>query len=40
MNKLVITSVLAHYMDQNWALREVELTFDMVDSMFFSYFEC
>jgi len=38
-NKLGITSVIAYYMDRNWALREVQLVFDEVDSPFFSYFE-
>jgi len=27
-NKLAITLVIAYYMDRNWALREVQLTFD------------
>jgi len=39
MNKLAIMSVIAHYMDRNWALQEVQLAFDKVDSPFFSYFE-
>ena len=39
-NKLAITSVIAYYMDQNRALREVQLTFDKVNSLLFSYFEC
>jgi len=38
-NKLAITSVIAYYMDRNWALREVQLAFDEVDSPIFSYFE-
>jgi len=38
-NKLAITSVIAYYMDRNWALREVQLAFDEVDSPFFFYFE-
>jgi hypothetical protein len=38
-NKLAITSVIAYYMDQNWALREVPLAFDEVNSQMFSYFE-
>ena len=38
-NKLAITSVIAYYLDQNWALREVQLAFNEVDSPFFSYFE-
>jgi hypothetical protein len=35
-NKLAITSVIADYMDRNWALREVQLAFNQVDSPFFS----
>jgi len=38
-NKLAITSVIAYYMDRNWALQEVQLAFDEVDSPIFSYFE-
>jgi len=38
-NKLAITSVIAYYMDRNWALREVQLAFDEVYSPIFSYFE-
>jgi len=38
-NKLAITSVIAYYMDQNWALREVQLTFNEVKSPIFCYFE-
>jgi len=38
-NKLAITSVIAYYMDRNWALREVQLDFDEVDCMFCSRFE-
>jgi len=38
-NKLAITSVIAYYMDQNWALREVQLAFDEVDRLFYSQFE-
>jgi len=38
-NKLVITLVIAYYMDQNWALGEVQLTFDEVDCLFFSFFQ-
>jgi len=34
-NKLAITSVIAYYMDQNWALREVQLAFDEVDRLFY-----
>jgi hypothetical protein len=39
MNKLAITSVIAYYMDLNWALREVQLAFDEVNLLFFSRFE-
>jgi hypothetical protein len=38
-NKLAITSVIGYYMDQNWALREVQLAFDEVDRLFNSRFE-
>jgi hypothetical protein len=38
-NKLAITSVIAYYMDQNWALREVQLCFDEVDRLCCSRFE-
>ena len=38
-NKLPITSVIADYMDRNWALHEVQLAFDEVDCLFCSYFE-
>ena len=38
-NKLTITSVIAYYMDRNWALREVQLTFDEVNLLCFSHFE-
>jgi hypothetical protein len=38
-NKLAITSVIDDYMDQNWALREVQLAFDEVDRLFGSCFE-
>jgi hypothetical protein len=39
MNKLVITSVIAYNMDQDWALREVQLAFDGVNRLFSSCFE-
>jgi len=39
MNKLAITSVIADYMDRNWALREVQLAFDEVNCLFYSSFE-
>jgi len=38
-NKLPITSVIAYYMDRNWALHDVQLAFDEVDYLFFSCFE-
>jgi hypothetical protein len=38
-NKQAIMSVIAYYMDQNWALREVQLTFDEIERMFGSRFE-
>jgi len=38
-NILAITSVIAYYMDRNWALREVQLTFDEVYCLFCSRFE-
>jgi hypothetical protein len=39
MNNLARTSVIAYYMDRNWALLEIQLASDEVDSQFFSYFE-
>jgi len=38
-NKLAITSVIAYYMDRNWALCEVQLAFDEVDRLFYSRFQ-
>jgi hypothetical protein len=38
-NKLAMMSVIADYLDQNWALREVQLAFDEVDCLFCSLFE-
>jgi len=38
-NKLAITSVIAYYMDRNWALDEVQLAFDDVDCLFGSRFK-
>jgi hypothetical protein len=38
-NKLATMSVIAYYMDRNWAWREVQLAFDEVDSLIFSYFQ-
>jgi len=37
LNKSTITSVIAYCMDRNWAFREVQLAFDEVDSLFFSF---
>jgi len=37
--KLAITSVIADYMDRNWALREVQLAFNEVDRLFGFRFE-
>jgi len=39
-NKLALTSVIAYYIDRNWALCEVQLTFDEVDCLFCSCFKC
>jgi len=36
--KLAITSVIAYYIDHNLAMREVQLAFDEVSSLFFFYF--
>jgi hypothetical protein len=38
-NKLAIMSVIAYYIDRNWALREFEPAFKEVDRLFFSCFE-
>jgi len=38
-NELAITSVIAYYMDRNWALRGVQLAFDEVARLFCSRFE-
>jgi len=38
-NELAITSVIAYYMDQYWALREVQLACYKVDRVFVSRFE-
>jgi len=38
-NKLGIMSVIAYYIDRNWALREFQLAFDEVDRLFFPHFE-
>jgi len=38
MNNLAITSVIPYYMDQNWALREVQLGWDDVNLPLFSGF--
>jgi len=39
MNKLAMRSVIAEYMDRNWALHDVQLAFDEVDQLFFSLFD-
>ena len=39
-NIVAITSVIAYYMDQNWALRDVQLAFDKVDRLIFEYIKC
>jgi hypothetical protein len=39
MNKLAVMSVTAYYIVQNWALRELQLALDEVDSSFFSNIE-
>ena len=38
-NKLAMMSVIADYLDQNWALCKVQLTFDEVDRLFLPHFE-
>jgi len=38
-DKLAIASVAGYYMDLSWVLQEVQLSFNKVDSHFFSYFE-
>jgi nuclear transport factor 2 (NTF2) superfamily protein len=38
-NKLAITSVIAYYMDRNWAMRKVQLAFDEVNRLFCSRFK-
>jgi len=38
-NKMAISSVIAYYIDRNWALRELQLAFDKLDRLFFSCFE-
>jgi len=39
-NKVAITSGFAYNIDRNWASHEVQLTFDVVDRLFFSPFQC
>jgi len=36
-NKLAMASGIGNYMDQNWALREVQFAFDEVNCLFFFY---
>jgi len=38
-NKLVITSVIAYYIDQHRTVHAVHFAFNEVDSLFFAYFE-
>jgi nuclear transport factor 2 (NTF2) superfamily protein len=38
-NELAQTSVIAYYMDRNWALRKVQLAFHELDYHFFSYYQ-
>jgi len=38
-NKLAITLFIGYYMDRNWALRDIQLSFKEVDRQFFSRFE-
>jgi len=38
-DKLAITSVTAYCMNSHWALREVQLTHNKIDTLFCSYFE-
>jgi len=38
-NKVTITSVIAYNMNQNWALRALELPFNEDVSVFISFFE-
>jgi len=38
-NAVANTSVMAYCMNQNWALRQVQLAFDEVDRLFCSCFE-
>jgi len=40
MTILSLTSVITYYMDQNWALCEVQLAFDEVDCLFCSCINC
>jgi hypothetical protein len=35
-NKLVVMLVIAYWIDQNWALGEIQLAFDKIDCQFFS----
>jgi len=38
-NKPARTLVIAYIMDQHWALRNVQLTWNEVDHLFFCFFE-
>jgi len=33
--RLALTSVIGHYMNRKWDLRQLQLTFDEVDSLLF-----
>jgi len=39
MNRLAVISLIAYYLNQNWALREVQFAFDEVNRQFFCAFE-
>jgi hypothetical protein len=38
-NELAVTLVIAYYMDQNWALHEIQHALHKVDPLFFSTFD-
>lgn len=38
-SKMAIASVTADFIDHNWALRNVQLTFNDIESLFISYFQ-
>jgi len=39
MNKSAMIAFIDYYVDHNWVLREVLLSFDEIDGCMFSYFE-